>query len=141
MKRVNKSCAQCGAPLIGVAPHQQFCPACAKQRAEDSRRRSRANRVELQYRRCLQCGNFFIARSSRQKYCCQRCELIANCKLSDPEIASGPEQRSAPPKLSADEVTLAARAEGLSYGQYSVKHGLYADVVRRSERSAHEQSV
>ena len=37
-------------------------------------------------------------------------------------------RRMPPPKISADEVTAAANAEGLSYGQYSVKHGLYANV-------------
>lgn len=38
------------------------------------------------------------------------------------------------PELTADEVTRKANAEGLSYGQYSARHGLYDNIYARASQ-------
>ncbi len=131
MKIVDKPCERCGEMMFSVAPNQKYCPTCRKaveveqQKAKTEKRRNarKSNAVE---KRCEFCGKTFKTSRGNKIYCSEECERKAQ-NAAGGRIVLGPSRRK-PPKISADEVTAAANAEGLSYGQYSVKHGLYANV-------------
>ena len=132
MKIVDKPCERCGEMMFSVASIQKYCPNCRKavdveqQKAEIEKRRNarKSNAVE---KRCEFCGKTFKTSRGNKIYCSPECCSKAK-NAAGGRIVLGPSRRMPPPKISADEVTAAANAEGLSYGQYSVKHGLYANV-------------
>ena len=132
MKIVDKPCERCGEMMFSVASIQKYCPNCRKavevehQKARTEKRRNarKSNAVE---KRCEFCGKTFKTSSRNKIYCSPECGSKANNAAGGRPMLEPP-RRMPPPKISADEVTAAANAEGLSYGQYSVKHGLYANV-------------
>ena len=132
MKIVDKPCERCGEMMFSVASIQKYCPNCRKavdveqQKAEIEKRRNarKSNAVE---KRCEFCGKTFKTSRGNKIYCSPECCSKAKNGADGPPMLEPP-RRMPPPKISADEVTAAANAEGLSYGQYSVKHGLYANV-------------
>lgn len=132
MKVVDKQCERCGEMLFRVPSIQKYCPNCRKaveagyrQASYEKRRNARkSNAVE---KRCEFCGKTFKTSRGNKIYCSEECcHKAQNAAGGTPMLE--PPRRMPPPKISADEVTAAANAEGLSYGQYSVKHGLYANV-------------
>ena len=132
MKIVDKPCERCGEMMFSVASIQKYCPNCRKaveverQKARTEKRRNarKSNAVE---KRCEFCGKTFKTSRGNKIYCSSECcSKAKNAAGGTPMLE--PPRRMPPPKISADEVTAAANAEGLSYGQYSVKHGLYANV-------------
>ena len=132
MKIVDKPCERCGEMMFSVASIQKYCPNCRKavdveqQKAATEKRRKerKPNAVE---KRCEFCGKTFKTSRGNKIYCSPECcSKAKNAAGGTPMLE--PPRRMPPPKISADEVTAAANAEGLSYGQYSVKHGLYANV-------------
>ena len=132
MKIVDKPCERCGEMMFSVASIQKYCPNCRKavyvehnQASNEKRREERkSNAVE---KRCEFCGKTFKTSRGNKIYCSPECCCKAQ-NAADGTPMLEPPRRMPPPKISADEVTAAANAEGLSYGQYSVKHGLYANV-------------
>ena len=132
MKIVDKPCERCGEMMFSVASIQKYCPNCRKavevehQKAETEKRRNarKSNAVE---KRCEFCGKTFKTSRGNKIYCSPECCSKAHNAAGGTPMLEPP-RRMPPPKISADEVTAAANAEGLSYGQYSVKHGLYANV-------------
>ena len=132
MKIVDKPCERCGEMMFSVASIQKYCPNCHKavevgyrQASREKRRNARkSNAVE---KRCEFCGKTFKTSRGNKIYCSLECCYKAK-NGADGTPMLEPPRRMPPPKISADEVTAAANAEGLSYGQYSVKHGLYANV-------------
>ena len=137
MKIVDKPCERCGEMLFRVPSIQKYCPTCRKavevehRKAENEKRREERKKLTVE-KRCVNCGKTFETSRGNKIYCSEECERKAQnaagrTKAQEPE-------RMPPPRLSADEVTAAANAEGLSYGQYSVKHGLYANVGACSGR-------
>ena len=132
MKIVDKPCERCGEMMFSVASIQKYCPTCRKaveagyRKASYEKRRNarKSNAVE---KRCEFCGKTFKTSRGNKIYCSlECCHKAQNAAGGTPMLE--PPRRMPPPKISADEVTAAANAEGLSYGQYSVKHGLYANV-------------
>ena len=132
MKIVDKPCERCGEMMFSVASIQKYCPNCRKavdveqQKAATEKHRNarKSNAVE---KRCEFCGKTFKTSRGNKIYCSPECcDKAKNGADGTPMLE--PPRRMPPPKISADEVTAAANAEGLSYGQYSVKHGLYANV-------------
>ena len=132
MKIVDKPCERCGEMMFSVASIQKYCPNCRKAvevdkrkaRTEKRRNARKSNAVE---KRCEFCGKTFKTSRGNKIYCSLECCHKAHNAAGGTPILEPP-RRMQPPKISADEVTAAANAEGLSYGQYSVKHGLYANV-------------
>ena len=131
MKIVDKPCERCGEMMFSVASNQKYCPNCRKAveveyRKVESKKRRNARKSNAVEKRCEFCGKAFETSSSKKIYCSPECCCKAHNAAGGRSILEPP--RRMPPKISADEVTAAANAEGLSYGQYSVKHGLYANV-------------
>ena len=132
MKIVDKPCERCGEMMFSVASIQKYCPNCRKaveveQRKARTEKRRNARKSNAVEKRCEFCGKTFKTSRGNKIYCSPECCIKAqNAAGGTPMLE--PPRRMPPPKISADEVTAAANAEGLSYGQYSVKHGLYANV-------------
>ena len=132
MKIVDKPCERCGEMLFRVPSIQKYCPTCRnavevehRQATNEMYREERkSNAVE---KRCEFCGKTFKTSRGNKIYCSPECCSKAKNAAGGRSMLEPP-RRMPPPKISADEVTAAANAEGLSYGQYSVKHGLYADI-------------
>ena len=132
MKIVDKPCERCGEMMFSVASIQKYCPNCRKavevehQKAKTEKRRN-ARKLLTVEKHCEFCGKAFKTSRGNKIYCSSECcSKAKNAAGGRPMLE--PPRRMPPPKISADEVTAAANAEGLSYGQYSVKHGLYANV-------------
>ena len=132
MKIVDKPCERCGTPLFSIPSIQKYCPTCRKaveieyRKAENEKRRN-ARKQRTVEKRCEYCGKTFETSNNKKIYCSPECCSKAHNAAGGMSMLE-PSRRMPPPKISADEVTAAANAEGLSYGQYSVKHGLYANV-------------
>ena len=132
MKIVDKPCERCGEMMFSVASIQKYCPNCRKavdveqQKAATEKRREERKRRTVE-KHCEFCGKAFKTSRGNKIYCSLECCYKAK-NGADGTPMLEPPRRMPPPKISADEVTAAANAEGLSYGQYSVKHGLYANV-------------
>ena len=132
MKIVDKPCERCGEMMFSVASIQKYCPNCRKavevekRKARTEKRREERKRLTVE-KHCEFCGKAFETSSRKKIYCSPECCSKAKNAAGGRSILEPP-RRMPPPKISADEVTAAANAEGLSYGQYSVKHGLYANV-------------
>ena len=132
MKIVDKPCERCGEMMFSVASIQKYCPNCRKavdveqQKARTEKRREERKRRTVE-KHCEFCGKAFKTSNKKKVYCSRGCCSKAHNAAGGRSMLE-PLRRMPPPKISADEVTAAANAEGLSYGQYSVKHGLYANV-------------
>ena len=132
MKIVDKPCERCGKMMFSVASIQKYCPNCRKAVEVEQRKARTEKRREERKRRtvekhCEFCGKAFETSNRKKIYCSPECCIKAKNAAGGRSMLE-PSRRMPPPKISADEVTAAANAEGLSYGQYSVKHGLYANV-------------
>ena len=132
MKIVDKPCERCGEMMFSVASIQKYCPNCRKAVEVEHRKAKTEKRREERKRRAVEkhcefCGKAFETSSMKKIYCSPECCSKAKNAAGGMSMLEPP-RRMPPPKISADEVTAAANAEGLSYGQYSVKHGLYANV-------------
>lgn len=64
-------------------------------------------------KKCVICGAEMFA-IKQQKYCCDECRRVG--------IKENQQKRKAKELC---DIAKAAKAEGLSYGQYCLKHGLY----------------
>ena len=118
--------------MFSIASIQKYCPNCRKAVEVEHRKATTEKRREERKRRtvekhCEFCGKAFETSSIKKIYCSPECCSKAKNAAGGRSMLEPP-RRMPPPKISADEVTAAANAEGLSYGQYSVKHGLYANV-------------
>ena len=132
MKIVDKPCERCGTPLFRVPSIQKYCQTCRKaveveHRQALSEKRQEERKQRTVEKHCEFCGKAFETSRGNKIYCSEACERKA-LNASSNALMKYKRKRMPPPKISADEVTAAANAEGLSYGQYSVKHGLYANV-------------
>ena len=135
MKIVDKQCERCGEMLFRVPSIQKYCPTCRKvvdveQHKASNEKRKKAAKSQTVEKRCEFCGKTFRTSRGNKIFCsfdcCRKAHNAQNAAEGTHILE--PPRRMPPPKISADEVTAAANAEGLSYGQYSVKHGLYANV-------------
>lgn len=96
-KRTDKPCEGCGALMVDVPEKRRFCDACRLARNADNSARWRAQQA-------LTAGSAPKPREGRH--------------------ASAP-RASVAAALTLDYVAMQATNEGISYGGYSVKHGLY----------------
>lgn len=67
---------------------------------------------------CAFCGKTF-SHSKKKKYCSDLCRQKANGR------GLGKPRKKGKPSMTIEQVAVAARAEGLSYGQYVAKYGLW----------------
>lgn len=108
-------CKHCGEEFISAKIVQKYCS------LECRRKANKKKAMGVREFTCLWCGLKFMSDRAR-KYCCDSCRDKANEKRCQ---ARRREKNKFKPKLSIDEVEILAREEGLSYGRYCAKHGLY----------------
>lgn len=96
-KRADKPCEGCGALMVDVPEKRRFCDACRKAHNAHNSARWRAQQA-------LAAGRA--------------------PKLREGRHASAP-RAPVPQDLTLDYVAMQATNEGISYGAYSVRHGLY----------------
>lgn len=139
-----KICEYCGEPIHDATSRQKYHRDCATKAAKEREQTRYVKKPDVI--KCARCGIEVHRNGTMRKYC-PECAKIAfkeqnkaayirrrkgiysdsTKKAKTPNIP----QTSAP-KLSLAEVDRLAKAEGLSYGQYSVKHGLYKNVYERN---------
>ena len=84
---------------------------------------------------CVNCKKNFVPTNPRQIFCCKECQVKCNArermiykaaerKQEKERLKQMEPKRSKKPKYSVTELAVAARKEGLSYGQYVAKYGL-----------------
>lgn len=108
-------CKHCGKEFISTKIAQKYCsPECR-------RKANKKKAMGVREFTCEWCGLKFMSDRAR-KYCCDKCRDNAHNdrwhKKKTPKIKNKP-------KLSIEEVAALAKEEGLTYGQYCAKHGLY----------------
>lgn len=74
-------------------------------------------------RTCDMCGKEFVAIRGNQRYCSAKCREKA--RAANIKKYQVPTKTSKKPALSIAQINELARAEGLNYGAYCAKHGLY----------------
>lgn len=77
--------------------------------------------IEKHYGTCEFCGKLFTKYSNNQKFCNDLCRsryiAVQRRKLEQ-------NKKKATPTMNINDIMKAAKAEGLQYGQYIVKHNL-----------------
>ena len=147
---MDKLCEYCNKPIINARSNQKFHIECSAPALRDRRRRLNYTGEKVRpLLYCSRCGIHIEVPIGTQRYCTscfmkEKAEILKKANLqneekSDIEAAPNIKKR---PFLSLAEVDRLAKAEGLSYGQYSVKHGLYAslyntDCIKKSSRPHH----
>ena len=115
MAKGKKKICHCGKEFVANHNNQRHCS--VKCRRDANKKKAMGVREFT----CEWCGLKFMSDRAR-KYCCDSCRNKANddrCRARrTPKIKNKP-------KLSIEEVAVLSREEGLSYGQYCAKHGLY----------------
>ena len=77
---------------------------------------------------CLECGKVILDARWNQKYHPKCYKKAANRKEYERlkiHHSKNDDQQPKKPSISIDEIMKAADAEGLQYGKYCLKHGLY----------------
>ncbi len=113
-------CANCGT-LIDKPPsyiaRTRFCSGSCK--------RDFNNRFYSFFRKCVQCGMYFLPRNLTQKYCSSVCATLAHqakLRLEKERAMKAPKEKTEEPKEDNVETWAREAADcGLSYGQYKAQ--------------------
>ena len=133
---MDKLCEYCNQPIINARNNQKYHVECSFPALRERRQKfyytGERKRPPLH---CARCGVHIEVPIGTQK-CCPSCilkeksEIIKKANLRNVEKLEivHDKKKKKKPFLSLAEVDRLARAEGLSYGQYSVRNGLYASL-------------
>ena len=113
---ITKECKRCGKKFQTDRNAKMYC-------SDKCRQEYRYYGEKQTEWECASCGKMFYSERKR-KYCkleCQRDNYRGNYRGNYHRPT--PERKVSKPKKSLAEINAAAKAEGLSYGQYMVKHG------------------
>lgn len=140
---MDKICEYCGKPIENATVRQKYHSECSYKAAEE--RRKAKKEQKLQTANCARCGVEIFKGSTPRKYCPECAEIVhkEQIKTAQKRLINGTSIRpktkpkisylkKEQPKLTLAEVDRLAKAEGLSYGEYSAKHGLYESVYKRN---------
>lgn len=110
------------------------CPNCA---ATLDTHCGRKNRLER--RECLRCGETFVPRSARHRYCSRECGQRHDRRRQEPKLQTRKVERPSYEQLKADLESMSCVAVGRKYGvsDNAVRKWLRW-YVRRAERTARE---
>ena len=109
-------CPVCGNEFE-KAGAKKFCSAkCRKARNKENIRKNHQVYKSPKRFECGWCGLFFESKK-KEDYCCEECRQ----KGENRKRSRGRRTKNT---LSIDAIAVAARKEGLSYGQYVAKYGL-----------------
>ena len=133
---MDKLCEYCNQTIITARSNQKYHIECAAPALRERRQKFYYNGERIRpplY--CARCGVHIEVPIGTQRLCpaCilrEKSENIKKANLRNEEkLGLEPEKKKKKKTfLSLAEVDRLARAEGLSYGQYSVKYGLYSSV-------------
>lgn len=123
------NCLNCGKEIkITFRKEPKYCSheCCIKYHAKrQNEKRKRTRKKEQKF--CIVCGKELIGR--KRAYCSEECNRQAiNEKQSEYKRVVVPTGKKKKPKLTIAQINELARKEGLNYGQYCAKHGLYTEV-------------
>ncbi len=119
-----QKCVICGKPFDGSRNKKYCSHECAlKARRETHKRqlKERGGRNVGDIITCPTCGKNFLYSSGHKKYCCVECKNKAQKMRTDEAAPARPRKKRA--KTIVD-IIRAAKAEGLSYGEYVSKYGV-----------------
>lgn len=132
--RYDKPCEMCGEMMYGVVSYRRFCPKCSLIR---SKKRNKVQRPsgyhvgQLYNIPCVICGTMMYGVHGAKQYCpaCLKMRVKLRKKGEFPPVIEVLKQTAkpghAPKNHSLNEDALNADREGLSYGYYILKHGLF----------------
>lgn len=109
-------CAKCGADVIVSirGGHAKYCPKCAQEAYAESHNRSREKNAKLMTAICNKCGKpFEYVYKWAYKTTCDECR---GKRREGWRRKEKPEKKKLDPTI--DEMIAAAKAKGMSYGQY-----------------------
>lgn len=136
MKLYDLPCKGCGKIMQQVARNRLFCPECAMIRSNIRKAHDYAMKKSTHIidKPCEDCGEMMYG-VTKQKHICPKCKvqrakmrkLFGVKRQSElDEILQRSARPGHAPKLSSlEETALKADQEGLSYGYYVLKHGLF----------------
>ena len=107
-------CPQCGKEFEKTNA-QKFCSAKCRQKYNRAKWRKKTYKA-VKIFECGWCGLFFQS-GKKAEYCCEECRQKGENRKRN-------RGRRSKNTLSIDAIAVAARKEGLSYGQYVAKYGL-----------------
>lgn len=124
-------CEKCGKEVAVPihAGHAKYCPRCSQEAYRESHKRSKERCAVKITTTCDVCGKeFFYVLKGKHRTTCDLCREMEREKATHPEWFKKKEPKKEPvPKI--EDLAAAARAKGMSYGQY--KAWLYMEEQKK----------
>ena len=124
-------CERCGADAVVPfhAGHAKYCPKCSQASCRESHKRSKERNALTMTAICDECGKEFeYILKGRPRTTCDDCRPISNTRKKPANLIDKPKKK-APVASSIEDLAAAAKARGMSYGQY--KAWLYMQEQRK----------
>jgi len=112
-------CEKCGKEVAVPihAGHAKYCPRCSQEAYRESHKRSKERCAVKITTTCDVCGKeFFYVLKGKRRTTCDLCREMEREKAKHPEWFKKKEPKKPVPKI--EDLAAAARAKGMSYGQY-----------------------
>jgi len=116
-RKMEKECPVCGKKFETVYPFKKYCSSECAEEHNMAKKRALWNLPHDAV--CPVCGVEFIWTGKRRRYCSKTCYRKANRERAGKSKAKVKRQKKV---TTLDEAAVAARREGLSYGQWMQKH-------------------
>ena len=123
-------CAKCGADAVVPfhAGHAKYCPTCSQASCRESHKRSKERNALTMTAICEECGKEFeYILKGKPRTTCDDCRPISNTRKKPAKLFDKPKKKA--PVASIEDLATAAKAKGMSYGQY--KAWLYMQEQRK----------
>ena len=123
-------CKRCGADAVVPmhAGHALYCPKCSQMACRESHKRSKERNALTMTAICDECGKEFeYILKGKPRTTCDDCRPISNTRKKPVKLVDKPKQKA--PVASIEDLAAAAKAKGMSYGQY--KAWLYIEEQKK----------
>ena len=123
-------CKRCGADAVVPmhAGHALYCQKCSQMSCRESHKRSKERNEMTLTAICDECGKEFeYILKGKPRTTCDECRPISNTRKKPAKLFDKPKKKA--PVASIEDLATAAKAKGMSYGQY--KAWLYMQEQRK----------
>lgn len=123
-------CERCGKEVsVPIhAGHARYCPTCSQESYRESHKRSKERNALTMTAICDECGKEFeYILKGKPRTTCDDCRPISNTRKKPAKLIDKPKKKAS--VASIEDLAAAARAKGMSYGQY--KAWLYMQEQRK----------
>lgn len=123
-------CERCGKEVsVPIhAGHARYCQTCSQESYRESHKRSKERNALTMTAICAECGKEFeYVLKGKPRTTCDDCLPISNTRKKPAKLIDNPKKKA--PVASIEDLAAAARAKGMSYGQY--KAWLYMQEQRK----------